>query len=179
MTNVVRRNRKLPHFRTQTLSIWMALVVWTLRSAFWIMNNVISIFPVITLVSIFTLYQSDISFNVWWPRVNTGEYSWLRIFAPEHVICSLCTVPSYQTLFQICPKAASQMVVFPALTSRNMSFPTFRRNYLFLNSGSLNLRLDTYLLQNLAMLNAATLTKKVRSIFETPVRIFCTMYTER
>ena len=132
MTNVVRRNRKLPHFRTQTLSIWMALVVWTLRSAFWIMNNVISIFPVITLVSIFTLYQSDISFNVWWPRVNTGEYSWLRIFAPEHVICSLCTVPSYQTLFQICPKAASEMVVFPALTSRNMSFLTFWRNYLFL-----------------------------------------------
>jgi hypothetical protein len=45
---------------------------------------------------------------------------------------SLCIVPSYRTIFQICPKAASQMVVFPVLTLRNMSFPTFRRNYLFL-----------------------------------------------
>jgi len=48
------------------------------------------------------------------------------------LVVHYATVPSYRTLFQIYPKAASQVVVFPVLTSRNMSFPTFRRNYLFL-----------------------------------------------
>jgi hypothetical protein len=46
-----------------------------------------------------------------------------------------CTILPPDIFFQICPKAASQMVVFPVLTSRNMSFPTFRRNYLFLKFG--------------------------------------------
>ena len=65
------------------------------------------------------------------------------------------------------------MVAFPVLTTRNDFSDVLEK------LGVLNFRIPElspgYLLQNLAELNAATLTKKAGSVFETPVRISYTM----
>jgi len=173
--------------------MWLALNV---TKCILDLYEAISILPVVTFVSIFTLYHSDISLvyndrvsalvniltayfshrtrymsliGVWYVRKVSNLCSMMTwIFLSEIVfVYSWCLfIPilmtnclylylmtnstsvwsmeykinewkknvfithstSYRTRFLIFPKAAHQIVAFPVLTSRNISFPTFRIN---------------------------------------------------